>query len=428
LKNTFSIEKIRKDRVILAALKLPAIHVETMAESLDELNALCYSAGGEVVGTITQSIDRVHRGHLFGKGKIQEIKELCQNTKASLIIYDGELAPSQQEKLEEMTDVAVIDRPALILDIFARHARSREAITQVQLAQLEYLLPRLAGHWSHLERQEAAIGTRGPGETQLESDRRLVRKKIMELRKSLERIDQERDIQRKRRSQKINFCLVGYTNAGKSRLFNYLTGEKTYVADKLFATLDSTTRRLPIGGKEEVLLTDTVGFIRKLPVDLVASFKSTLKEANTADTLLHVIDIAARDIDEKIATVNQVLTDIGCGEIKRLLIFNKIDLAENPELRRNMLARYKNCHFVSAKTGDGIDTLNEALESIATGLYSTLKARIGQADQQAIALLAKVMQIENSYLENSDMVFVGKLLKNDIARLEKAGVRFEDID
>jgi GTPase len=425
LKNSFSIEKISKDRVILTALKLQATSLTTMTESLDELKALCHSAGGEVVGTITQSIDRVHRGHLFGAGKVGEIKELCAETKASLIIYDGDLAPSQQEKLEEMIDVAVIDRPALILDIFARHARSREAITQVQLAQLEYLLPRLAGHWSHLERQEAAIGTRGPGETQLESDRRLVRKKITELKKMLEKIDQERETQRKRRSQKVNFCLVGYTNVGKSRLFNRLTGEQTYVADKLFATLDSTTRRLPIGGKEEILLTDTVGFIRKLPVDLVASFRSTLKEANTADMLLHVVDISAGDIDEKIATVNHVLTDIGCGEIKRLLVFNKADLVDNPELRRNMLARYHDCHFVSAKTGEGIDTFFEKLESIAAGLYSIIKARIAQTDQQAIGLLAKVMQITASNIEDGDMVFEGKLQKNEIPRLEKAGVRFE---
>jgi GTPase len=428
LKNSFSIEKIRKDRVILAALKLPGTNPIALTESLDELGALCHSAGGEVVGTITQSMDRVHPGHLFGKGKIQEIKELCQNTNASLIIYDGELAPSQQEKLEELIDVAVIDRPALILDIFARHARSSEAITQVQLAQLEYLLPRLAGNWSHLERQEAAIGTRGPGETQLESDRRLVRKKILELKKMLDKIDQEREIQRKRRSQKINFCLVGYTNAGKSRLFNRLTGENSYVADKLFATLDSTTRRLPIGGKEEILLTDTVGFIRKLPVDLVASFRSTLKEANTADILLHIVDFSASDLDDKISTVNRVLKDIGCADIKRLLVFNKTDLVDNAELRRNVIALYQDCHFVSAKTGEGIDLLFEKLKDIAAGLYSILKARIAQTDQRAIALVAKTMQISASTVENNDIIFVGRLPKNEIPKLEKAGVRFENAD
>lgn len=428
MKNSFSIEKIRKDRVILTALKLPGTSLSAMTESLYELTALCESAGGDVVGTITQSIDKIHPGHLFGSGKIQEIKELCQENKATLIIYDGELSASQQQKLEEMIDVAVIDRPALILDIFARHARSREAITQVQLAQLEYLLPRLSGNWSHLERQEAAIGTRGPGETQLESDRRLVRKKILELKKMLKKIDQEREIQRKKRSQKINFCLVGYTNAGKSRLFNRLTGEQSYVADKLFATLDSTTRKLPIGGKEEVLLTDTVGFIRKLPVDLVASFRSTLKEANSADILLHIVDFSASDIDEKIATVNRVLQEIGCADIQRLLVFNKIDLIDNPELRRNMIARYNDCHFVSAKTGEGVDSLFEKMNSIAAGLYSVLKARVAQTDQRAIAMVAKAMEINSSDIDNNDIVFVGRLLKNEITKLEKAGVRFENAD
>lgn len=428
MKNSFSIEKIRKDRVVLTALKLPGTNSTTLMESLDELNALCHSAGGEVVGTITQSMDRIHPGHLFGTGKIQEIKELCQDTKASLIIFDGELAPSQQQNLEEIIDVAVIDRPALILDIFARHARSREAITQVQLAQLEYLLPRLSGNWSHLERQEAAIGTRGPGETQLESDRRLVRKKILELKKMLEKIDRERETQRKKRSQKVNFCLVGYTNAGKSRLFNRLTGEKSYVADKLFATLDSTTRKLPIGGKEEILLTDTVGFIRKLPVDLVASFRSTLKEANTADILLHVVDFSAHDIDEKISTVNRVLKEIGCAEIKRIIIFNKSDLVDNLELRRNMLAQYPDCLFVSAKTGEGIDLLFEKLGSIADGLYSLLRARVAQSDQRTIALVAKAMRINASHVEGDDIIFAGRLSKNDIPKLERAGVRFEYAD
>jgi GTPase len=427
LRDGFSIEKIRKDRVILAALKLHEINTQAAEESFAELDSLCRSAGGEVVGKLIQSKEKVHFGHLFGKGKIQELKELCQQTKATLVIYDGEIAPSQQEKLEEMVDVAVIDRPALILDIFARHARSREAITQVQLAQLEYLLPRLAGRWSHLERQEAAIGTRGPGEMQLESDRRLVKKKIVELKKSLAKIDLERDTQRKRRSHKINFCLVGYTNAGKSSLFNCLTGEKAYVANKLFATLDSTTRRLPIGGKEEILLTDTVGFIRKLPVDLVASFRSTLKEANTADMLLHVIDIEASDIDEKITIVNGVLDDIGAGEIPCLLLFNKVDLIDNPELRRNMLARYSDCHFVSAKTGEGIDSLNAKLEQIAGGLYTNLTARLPQSDSEGIGLIAKIMRIETSYLDDGDMVFEGKILKHEIHKLEKSGVKFEII-
>jgi len=381
-----------------------------------------------VVGELVQARDRFHPGHLFGEGKLAEIKELCSNTKAQLVIYDGDMTPSQQEKLENYLDIAVIDRPALILDIFARHARSREAKTQVELAQLEYLLPRLAGHWSHLERQESAIGTRGPGETQLETDRRMVRKKIAELKKSLNRIDAERITQRKRRSDKINFCFVGYTNAGKSSLFNCLTGDKTLVANRFFATLDSTTRRLKLRGKNEVLLTDTVGFIKKLPVDLVASFRSTLKEASSADMLIHVVDLKASDIIDRINVVNEVLTEINAGGLKRLIVFNKIDLADNPELRHNMKVRYPGCCFVSAVTGEGIDSLKKTLLEASISLYANLEIRVPQGDRKIIALISKTVQIKSSECDDGYMIFRGEILKADIPRLENGGAKIEIID
>jgi GTP-binding protein HflX len=428
LKKSFlDLEKIRKDRVVLAAIKLPNQSSESAKESLSELAALCNSAGGEVVAKIIQARERYRSGYLFGEGKLHEIKELCEGNKAQLVIYDGELSASQQEKLEDFLDVAVIDRPALILDIFARHARTREAKTQVELAQLEYLLPRLAGHWTHLERQEAAIGTRGPGETQLETDRRMVRKKITELKKDLKKIDIERSTQRKRRNEKINFCFVGYTNAGKSSLFNRLTGDGILVADRLFATLDSTTRRVPLKGIGEFLLTDTVGFIRKLPVNLVASFRSTLKEASSADMLIHLIDFSANDLDDRIRVVNEVLEDIGAGEIDRLLVFNKVDLAGNPELRRNMIAKYPGCRFVSAKTGEGVEALRESLIEKCSELYVELEARVPQDETAAIASISKVMQIRSSNFENGDLVFKGRLLKFEIPKLERMGVKIEHV-
>jgi GTP-binding protein HflX len=428
LKKSFlDLEKIRKDRVVLAAIKLPNQSSESAKESLSELAALSNSAGGEVVAKIIQARERYRSGYLFGEGKLHEIKELCEGNKAQLVIYDGELSASQQEKLEDFLDVAVIDRPALILDIFARHARTREAKTQVELAQLEYLLPRLAGHWTHLERQEAAIGTRGPGETQLETDRRMVRKKITELKKDLKKIDIERSTQRKRRNEKINFCFVGYTNAGKSSLFNRLTGDGILVADRLFATLDSTTRRVPLKGIGEFLLTDTVGFIRKLPVNLVASFRSTLKEASSADMLIHLIDFSANDLDDRIRVVNEVLEDIGAGEIDRLLVFNKVDLAGNPELRRNMIAKYPGCRFVSAKTGEGVEALRESLIEKCSELYVELEARVPQDETAAIASISKVMQIRSSNFENGDLVFKGRLLKFEIPKLERMGVKIEHV-
>jgi GTP-binding protein HflX len=413
---------------VLAAIKLPDQTTESARESLEELAILCSSAGGEVVADILQARDRYHTGYLFGAGKLQEIKELCEETNAQLVIYDGELTASQQEKIESILDVAVIDRPALILDIFARHAKSREAKTQVELAQLEYLLPRLAGHWTHLERQEAAIGTRGPGETQLETDRRMIRRKIADLKKDLQKIDNDRTTRRKRRSDKINFCFVGYTNAGKSSLFNKLTGDSTLVADRLFATLDSTTRRVPLKGIGEFMLTDTVGFIKKLPVDLVASFRSTLREANSADMLLHVVDFSASDFDEKIRVVNEVLAEIGAADIERLLIFNKTDRVGNPELRRNVMLRYPSCRFVSAKTSEGIEPLHQYLIEACSMMYVEIKARISQQDSAGMALISKCMQVYNTECQDGYLIFKGKLLKFDRARLEKQGVIVEPID
>lgn len=409
---------------MLAAVRLPSQSTELAKESLEELATLCRSAGGDVVAEMIQSMESFRPGYVFGKGKLEVLRELCEQENATLVIFDGELTPSQQEKLEDFLDVAVIDRPALILDIFARHARSREAKKQVELAQLEYLLPRLAGRWTHLERQEAAIGTRGPGETQLETDRRIVRKKIGELKKDLQKIDVDRETQRKRRGTKINFCLVGYTNAGKSSLFNRLTGEDILVANRLFATLDSTTRRVPLKGIGEYMLSDTVGFINKLPHDLVASFRSTLKEASSADMLIHIADFSAPNLEQKIRTVRQVLAEIGADNIKEMLIFNKTDLVNNPDKRQNMMAKYPGCRFVSAKTGEGLKSLHQALQDACEGMYATMEARISQDNARAMREISRVMQIYSSELRDGSIVFRGKMLKYHIGRLEREGVIF----
>ncbi len=406
-------------------MRTPGIRAEEINDSLQELAALCRSAGGEVVAVVSQNRDRIDPGHLFGEGKLKEIKRLAEEFDAKLMVFDGELTASQQEKIEKFLDMAVIDRPALILDIFARHARTREAIAQVNLAQLQYLLPRLAGHWSHLERQEAAIGTRGPGETQLETDRRMVRRKIAELKRVLKKIDSEREVQRRRRSTKINFCLVGYTNAGKSSLFNRLCNDSVYVADKLFATLDSTTRRLPFHGRAEIMLTDTVGFIRKLPVNLIASFRSTLKEVNSADMLIHVADASSGDVEEKIVSVSQVLSDIGAGGIPTLLLFNKIDLVKDKGYLKNLSLNYPDSMQISVKTDEGVEQLIYRLQKLALSLYIELEIRIPQTETHAIKLASKLMQIASGRLDNGFLVFTGKILKHEVPLLENAGIKID---
>ena len=265
-----------KQRAILVGIYKKSDKAVSDDEPLDELASLCRTAGAIIVGRMTQLVERFSPATLMGSGKVEELAELAKREKADIVVFDTTLAPSQQVNLEKRLSKQVIDRPGLILDIFAIHAKTREARAQVELAQMQYLLPRLAGGWTHLERQEGAIGTRGPGETQLETDRRLVRKRIADLKKKLSEIEGERQVQRKGRSDLFNICLVGYTNAGKSTVFNKLTGEQVLAEDYLFATLDSTTRRVKLSRRNEVLLSDTVGFISRLPVSLVASFKSTL--------------------------------------------------------------------------------------------------------------------------------------------------------
>ncbi len=298
------------------------------AESLTELAELANTAGAEVVGTTTQRLDHPNVATYIGKGKVDEVKEAARAADANVVIFDDELSPSQQRNLEKALGTKVIDRTALILDIFASRARTREGGLQVSLAQMEYLLPRLAGQWSHLERMEGAIGTRGPGETQIETDRRLIRSRISKIKKDLDDVRRNRALYRRQR-QRAGLpvvALVGYTNAGKSTLMHALSGADVLAEDKLFATLDPVTRRVKLPAGETVLITDTVGFIQKLPTQLVAAFRATLEELEEADILLHVIDISHPHAYEQSQTVDATLADLGVGEKPRLLALNKVDL------------------------------------------------------------------------------------------------------
>ena len=296
-------------------------------DSLDELEQLVETAGAEVVGRVTQSLDRTTPLYL-GKGKVQEIAELQEQLGYTLVVFNDELTPTQQRNLEDALEVKVLDRSALILDIFAARARTREGVLQVRLAQEEYLLPRLAGQWSHLERLGGGIGTRGPGESQIETDRRLVRERISRAKRELETVREHRGRyrSRRRRSGVPVVSLVGYTNAGKSTLFNALAQAGVATEDRLFSTLDPVTRRIVLADGSLALLTDTVGFIHKLPHSLVAAFRATLEELAEADLLLHVVDISHRNARQQIAVVEDMLSELGISERPRLLVLNKIDL------------------------------------------------------------------------------------------------------
>jgi len=363
------------DRAILVAADVPGALLPA-DESLNELAELARTAGAEVVARFTQRLDHPNPATYIGSGKVQEIVEAIREHGANVVIFDDELSPSQQRNLEKALGVKVIDRTALILDIFATRAQTREGRLQVELAQHQYLLPRLAGQWSHLERMEGAIGTRGPGETQIETDRRLIRNRIAKIRRDLEEVRTQRELYRRRRARNNVpvVALVGYTNAGKSTLMRALSGADVLAEDKLFATLDPVTRRISLPSGEIVLLTDTVGFIQKLPTQLVAAFRATLEELEDADLLLHVVDISHPNAYQHVQTVEATLRELGVDRKPQLLALNKVDLlrhedgrpvADYDEARAIILgagAPPRNVAIISAAKRWGLDLLRERIE------------------------------------------------------------------
>jgi len=352
--------KEKKNRAVLVGLSAFRLSAEENATeaSMEELSALLETAGGETVGMVMQSKDSPDPRTFIGEGKVEEVKELAHAMDADMVIFDNALSPSQQRALSEDLKLSVIDRSALILDIFAQRARTREGRLQVELAQYQYLLPRLIGMWTHLERQEGAIGTRGPGETQLETDRRHIRRKISKLKEELEDVRRVRATQRVQREKNEVpvVAIVGYTNAGKSTLLNKLTGAEIPANNRLFDTLDTTTRTLEISDTCTVLLSDTVGFIRKLPHHLVEAFKATLEELSYADLLLHVIDASNLEWREQAAVVDQLIQDLGASQTPRIEVFNKCDCWIG-----DIRPHGENIVSISAKTGEGIPELLAAI-------------------------------------------------------------------
>ena len=352
-------------RAILIGVKLRNNLMHDTEESLQELQQLAETAGIEVVCATIQSRNMPKPTYFIGEGKVEELKPLVEELNADAVIFDEELSPAQNRNLERALEVATIDRTGLILQVFAQRALTKEARLQVALAQLEYALPRLTRMWTHLSRLATGGGgsrrLRGPGETQLEMDRRWVRGNIAHVRKALDAVEKQRHVQRRNRSEKIKVSLIGYTNAGKSTLFNALTGETVLAEDKLFATLDSTTRKLDLPQKQQILLSDTVGFIKKLPHHLVAAFKATLEEVLEADLLLHVIDVSHPEAEAQIAAVNVVLEELDATDIPMLMVFNKIDRLKSDEELHLLQCQYPDALSISAQRGDGVPALADAL-------------------------------------------------------------------
>ncbi|MEX0761651.1 MAG: GTPase HflX [Dehalococcoidia bacterium] len=355
-----------------------------LEDSIEELGELAIAAGADPVATLTQTLQRPSPTYL-GKGKLEELRAVVSDEDVATVIFDDELTPSQQRTLEDRLKTKVIDRTALILDVFARRARTREGQLQIELAQAEYLLPRLAGQWSHLERLGGGIGTRGPGESQIETDRRLVRRRLNRIKQELERVRTQRDQQRRNRTRgdtKI-VSLVGYTNAGKSAIFNRLTSGDVRSRDQLFSTLDTTVRQLYLPSGTRATLSDTVGFVHKLPPILVAAFRATLEEAHEADLLVHVVDISSPYAAEQAQVVDDVLQDMGLGETPRILVMNKLDLVadgpdtEDLEVVPVSSAGATQVTLTSALKGWGIDRLRNVIDQELSRIATTPAGTIG---------------------------------------------------
>ena len=355
-----------RDSVVLVGLNSPVLKKEENADegSMEELAALVETAGGETVGTILQNRVSPDPRTFIGEGKVEEVREFCRNSGATMVIFDNDLSPSQQRVLTDLLGIQVLDRCGLILDIFAQRAKTKEGRLQVELAQYKYLLPRLTGMWTHLERQggsgQGAIGSKGPGETQLETDRRLIHKKIDKLRSDLEDVRRVRSTQRQqRRKNEIPVvAIVGYTNAGKSTLLNRLTGAGIPANNRLFDTLDTTSRLLTVSDTLDVVISDTVGFIRKLPHQLVEAFKATLEELEYADLLLHVIDVANPEWQIQSQVVENLILELGAGDLPRIDVFNKSDCVPAGEI----MPHGEDICAISARTGEGVDKLLEMID------------------------------------------------------------------
>jgi GTPase len=430
VKRTFElITRTRAERAYLVGVSLPGSSVGAAHEHLDELEQLAMTAGAEVVGRTVQARARVDVTTFIGDGKVDDLKETCDELGVNLVVFDDDLAPAQAKNLEKRLNLRCIDRTELILDIFARHAKTQQSKIQVELAQLEYSLPRLKHFWQHLERQAGGIGTRGPGETQLEVDRRKIYQRIATLKRTLKKIDQHRETMRQARSARHVAALIGYTNAGKSTVMRRLTGADVLVRDQLFATIDTTTRKMSHNGNSngngngnghashDILLIDTVGFIRKLPNHLTTSFKATLEDTAQAELYLHVVDVSHPAWEEQMEVADTTVRSIDNPGVETLYVFNKIDRMA-PPLLEGLHQRFPEAAFVSAMDGTGIDELRERIDSFFYGDNVRVEVKLSAGDGKTISLVRGLLHdIRNSY-EEEVCVLIGTIEAKLMGRLE----------
>lgn len=415
-----------RERAILVGAPSKGEPAQVTDEHLEELERLADTAGVEVVGTLVQRLDRPHPRYYIGEGKAEELQAQVQAESATLVIFDDELSPAQGRNLEKLVGTRLMDRAELILDIFATRARSAEARAQVELAQLQYLRPRLTRMWAHLSRIRGGPGMRGPGETQLETDRRMIDIRIARLKDDLERVSRQRHTQRKSREGELRVSLVGYTNAGKSSILRALSGSEVFVEDRLFATLDPTTRSVEVGEGYEVLLTDTVGFIRKLPHHLVASFRATLEEAEEADLLLHVVDSSHPGWEEQREVVDEVLGELGMKEKPQTLVFNKVDrLTHGEEEALRQRNHGRRAVFVSTVEVGAMEPLRDLLREQSRTLRPDVRVTLGSAQGALLAEIYREGEVLEREDEGSEIRLRARLPQATLGRLRGRGVRID---